>query len=74
MIIEVKSPCFYYKIEDPTIIYTPPIKGEFIIEMTNNPWKAVIVQTYYNGLPSPKENEILYRYTNKRGYLLKLNK
>jgi len=31
--------------------------------------KYIIVQTYNNGLPELKENEILYKYSDNRGYI-----
>lgn len=71
-IIEVTQPCFEYLIEDPTKVrYEPEVKGEYIVEMKNNPWKCIIVQTHIGGLSKPKEGEILFKYTEERGYFIK---
>jgi hypothetical protein len=32
-------------------------------------WKFIIVQTYLAGFPALKEGEVLYKYTNNRGYI-----
>lgn len=71
MIIKVKYPCFQYEIENPlNVRYGPEIEGEWVVDEKDSKWKLVCVRTHVNGLPIPKENEILYKYKHKRGYLL----
>ena len=75
MIIEVKLPTFQYLIKDPTQVrYEPEVKGVYIVCEPNSKWKTVIIQTYIKGLPLPKEDEVLFKYTETRGYVLKSTK
>jgi hypothetical protein len=69
--ITVSQPNFFIKKDDPsTVSYHPEEPGIFVTEDKNYPWRPIQVQTYNEGLPEPKENEILYKYTETRGFLL----
>lgn len=72
MTIEVNIPTFQYLIEDPS-----KVRYEISFRESRRcfkRWKTIVVQTYYHGLPEPKEGEILFKYTENRGYLEKITK
>jgi len=62
MIILVKQPTFLINLNNPTEISYEPKEGK---------WKTIVSQTYQFGIPEPKENEILYKFSDKRGYIYK---
>lgn len=62
MIIDVKQPGFFLNKNDPT-------KISYNNENDCNIWKFIIVSKYVD-LPKPKEDEILYKYSTDRAYLL----
>jgi hypothetical protein len=72
-IICVEQPCFEYLIENPyQVRYEPEVKGEWVVDEKNPKWRAIIVQTYTYGVPVPNKNQILYKYTDIRGWILNL--
>ncbi len=64
MIVTVTQSVFQYLLSDPT-------KIRYVEENDNLRWKTIVTQTYINGLPIPKDDEILYQYDSYRGYILK---
>ena len=68
-VIGLEQPDFYYNINNPTEI----TYDEDNID-PNEYWASVESQLFNNGelLREPKENEIIYRYTPDRGYILRL--
>ena len=65
MIIEVQQPVFLLDTND-------PINISYKNEESDN-WKPIVVQTYLYGFPELKENQILYKYTEHRGYIFDMN-
>jgi hypothetical protein len=64
MIIDVIKPVFLINLDNPKeITYN-------VNEIGN--WKSIIVETYNYGFPNINENEILYKYTENRGYIMKI--
>jgi hypothetical protein len=59
-IIKVKKPVFLINLDNPTEISYTHKAGN---------WKQIVVPTFQHGIPTPNENEILYKYDNNRGYL-----
>lgn len=74
MIIKVDRPIFEYLIDDPTQVrYGNENIQEWISEYRDPNYKVIMVQDYgFRELPEPKENQILYKYTDNRGYLLSI--
>lgn len=62
MIILVKQPTFLINLDNPIEVSYEPKEGN---------WKTIISQTYQFDIPEPKENEILYKFSDKRGYIYK---
>ena len=63
MIIELERPYFLLDKNNPT-------KVSYIDEdLDKDNWKIIFVQTYLHGFPEIKEDEILYRYKENRGYI-----
>ncbi len=64
-IIEITQPVFLINLDNPReFSYNPD-------ESSEN-WKTILVHTYNGELPQPTENEILYKYNDKRGWLHKI--
>ncbi len=61
--IKVTSPTFLINLDNPTEVSYEPKEGN---------WKSIIVSTYLYGFPEIKDNEILYVYKEKRGYIYSL--
>jgi len=71
MIIKVEAPGFLINIENPQeVVY----ELDTIPESKTKNYKAIFVENFKHELPIPKLNEILYKYQDKRGYLLKIEK
>ena len=68
-VIRVAYQIFFYSINDPTKVQYGVPREELICSEPK--WKSILVQTYQHGLPIPTEDEILFSYTDNRGYLLK---
>ena len=62
--IQVTQPTFLINLDNPTETSYVPMEGN---------WKTIISQTYLNGFPEIKDDEILYIYKNNRGYIYKNN-
>jgi len=61
-IIEVTRPVFIINLDNPReFTYNSEESGEN--------WKTVMVQNYTFGFPKLKENQILFKYTENRGYI-----
>jgi hypothetical protein len=61
-IIEITRPVFLINLDNPReLTYTAEDSGEN--------WKTIIVQNYTFGFPELKENQILFKYTENRGYI-----
>ena len=69
MIIDVKRPTFAILLENPNEIYY-----DFINDPDLNKYKIITVLKFNTLLPDPSSDEILYRYSPKRGYYLNINK
>lgn len=70
-VIGLERPTFWYNKEDPTqVVYG----DDAYRDSANTKWIPQEVFTFKNGelLQEPKENEIIYRYTPDRGYILKI--
>jgi hypothetical protein len=63
--IQVTQPTFLINLDNPTETSYVPMEGN---------WKTIISQTYLNGFPEIKDDEILYIYKNNRGYIYKNNR
>jgi hypothetical protein len=62
--IQVTQPTFLINLDNPTETSYVPMEGN---------WKTITSQTYLNGFPEIKDDEILYIYKNNRGYIYKNN-
>ena len=62
--IQVTQPTFLINLDNPAETSYVPMEGN---------WKTIISQTYPNGFPEIKDDEILYIYKNNRGYIYKNN-
>jgi hypothetical protein len=62
--IQVTQPTFLINLDNPTETSYVPMEGN---------WKTIISQTYLNGFPEIKDDEILYIYKNNRGYIAKMS-
>jgi len=61
-IIEITRPVFLINLDNPReFTYNAEDSGEN--------WKTIIVQNYTFGFPELKENQILFKYTENRGYI-----
>ena len=61
-IIEITRPVFLINLDNPReFTYTAEDSGEN--------WKTIMVQNYTFGFPELKENQILFKYTENRGYI-----
>jgi hypothetical protein len=58
--IQVTQPTFLINLDNPTEVSYVPMEGN---------WKSIIVQTYPYGFPKIKDDEILYTFTENRGYI-----
>jgi hypothetical protein len=56
----VTQPTFLINLDNPTEVSYVPMDGN---------WKSIIVQTYQHGFPELKDDEILYTFTENRGYI-----
>lgn len=61
-IIEITQPVFQINLDNPREFSYNPEDGD-------ENWKPIIVETYNEGLPQPKNNQILFKYKENRGYL-----
>jgi hypothetical protein len=64
MIILLDQPTFFLNKDNPT-------KISYNKEDDDDNWKSIIVGTYLHGFPMLKEDEILYKYSDSRGYISK---
>jgi len=62
MIITVKQPTFLINLDNATEISYEPKEGN---------WKTIVVSTYNHGIPEINKDEILYTFSDKRGYIYK---
>jgi len=61
-IIEITRPVFLINLDNPReFTYNAEDSGEN--------WKTIMVQNYTFGFPELKENQILFKYTENRGYI-----
>jgi hypothetical protein len=58
--IEVTQPTFLINLDNPTEVSYVPMDGN---------WKTITVQTYQHGFPEIKDGEMLYYFTENRGYI-----
>jgi thymidylate synthase len=58
--IQVTQPTFLINLDNPTEVSYVPMDGN---------WKFIIVQPYPCGFPEIKDDEILYTFTENRGYI-----
>lgn len=68
MTISVIQPTFFVNLNSPTEV---KYQIEDILDVSN--WRIMTVQSWQFGCPAPKENEILYQYTDNRGCYLELS-
>lgn len=61
-IIEVTRPVFIINLDNPR-------EFTYNAEDSDENWKTVMVQNYTFGFPELKENQILFKYTENRGYI-----
>jgi hypothetical protein len=72
-IIEVSSPTFYIEKNNPENVKYFQTEKEWRMEKDGD-YKAILVESFIEKLPIPQKDEILYKYKDNRGYLLKLTK
>jgi hypothetical protein len=58
--IQVNQPTFLINLDNPTEVSYVPMDGN---------WKTITVQTYQHGFPEIKDDEMLYYFTENRGYI-----
>lgn len=61
-IIEVTRPVFIINLDNPR-------EFSYDAEDSDENWKTVMVQNYTFGFPELKKNQILFKYTENRGYI-----
>ena len=71
MTITVIQPSFYINLKNPTEV---KYQVEDNLDVSDSDWRIMTVQSWQFGCPAPKENEILYQYTDNRGCYLELSK
>ena len=62
--IQVTQATFFINLDNPTEVSYEPMEGEPM----NGNWKTIIAQTYPQGFPEIKDDEILYVYKDNKGY------
>lgn len=68
-VIRVCSPVFFININNPREV----IYDYRVADRDKEKWLSIFVSTPTKDLPKPKEGELFYKFTNERGYLLKLD-